>query len=273
MTRVFSGNHDNLKSFSWSQTDKDAVNSKKVQDSKSKIGKELKYEKVLSTSEEKVLNKMKKEKDDIKDDIKDDLKKDLEKEKESFQYFRSSFDEIEKIKKEAYDKGFQEGSNNGKITGENLGYKDGVDKAKAEYTEKLEIFQKNLANSIENISLFKEKTLNNAKMDTLELAIMIAKKIINKEISLEPKILISIIENSLQNIIAKDKINIFLSKEDYEIIKNEKFTLYNAEKMVMTADSQLKSGEIRVESDLEQLSYSINENVDKLGGALKDELL
>jgi flagellar assembly protein FliH len=179
---------------------------------------------------------------------------------------------MDKIKKDAYEKGFKEGIEKGRVSGENLGYKIGVEKAEKQYEEKLLIFQKNLMSSIENIELFKENVLNNAKSDTLDLAIIIAKKIINQEISLNPKVLISIIEDSLQNIIAKDKLKIFLNKDDYEIIKDEKFTLSNAEKIVFTSDSRLKRGEIKIESDLEQLNYSINENVDKLGEVLKDEL-
>jgi len=275
MRKVFSGSDDNLEVFSWTQSNDAPVNSKKDIASKPSVkdNKDLKYTKIFSANEENVLAKIKKEKNDITNDIKSKIRDDLEKDRENFQYFRSSFEEMEKIKKEAYEKGFNEGIEKGRLSGEPLGYKEGSDKAKKEHDDKLMIFQKNLVSSIENIGLFKEKILNNAKADVLELASMIAKKIIGMEISLQPKVLISIIENSLQSIVAKDKINIFLSKEDYEVIKNEKFTLYNAEKMIVTADSQLNSGEIRIESDLEQLSYSIDENVTKLTGALKDELI
>lgn len=233
----------------------------------------LEIETVLSTNEEKLLKAMKKEKKEIKDTVKSELIKEIKKEKQNFQYFKASFDEMDKIKKEAYEKGFNEGVEKGKISGESLGYKNGQERAEQEYSDKLLIFQKNLASSLENIELFKEKILNNAKSDTLELAIMMAKKIIAREISLNPKVLISMVEDSLQSIIAKDKLNIFLNKDDYEIIKDEKFTFANAEKMVLTADSQLKRGEIRIESDLEQLNYSVDKNVDKLGDELKNELL
>ena len=277
MSKVFSGNHNNLKEFSWLESKSKPVNSKKSNKEKPKSQtrqkQNLKIEKVLSTNEEKILQAMEAEKKEIARNVKIQLETEIEKEKKNYQHFRIAFEELDKIKKDAYDKGFSEGMEKGKISGENLGYKKGIEKAEQEYQEKLLIFQKNLATSLENIELFKEKILNNAKSDALELAIMLAKKIIATEISLKPKTLISIIEDSLQNIIARDKLNIFMNKDDYEVVKNEKFTLANAEKMILTADSQLKRGEIRIESDLEQLNYSINENIDKLGDELKNELL
>ncbi len=276
MSKVFSGNHNNLKEFSWMESKGKAVNSKKSKErpkTQTRKKENLEIKKVLSTNEEKILQAMEIEKKEIEKNVKADLTKEIEKEKKNYQHFRIAFEELDKIKKDAYDKGFSEGVEKGKISGEALGYQKGMEKAEQEYKEKLVIFQNSLASSLENIQLFKEKILNNAKSDTLELAIMMTKKIIAREITLNPKVLISIIENSLQNIIAKDKLNIFLNKDDYEIIKNEKFTFANAEKMVLTADSQLKRGEIRIESDLEQLNYSINENVNKLGDELKNEFL
>lgn len=276
MSKVFSGNHNELKEFPWMKSKDKAVNSKKSPKrpkSQTRKKENLEIKKVLSTNEEKILEAMKIEKKEIEENVKADLTKEIEKEKNNYQHFRIAFEELDKIKKDAYNKGFNQGIEKGKLNGETLGYQKGLEKAEQEYKEKLLIFQKSLASSLENIQLFKEKILNNAKSDTLELAIMMTKKIIAREVSLNPKVLISIIENSLQNIIAKDKLNIFLNKDDYEIIKNEKFTFANAEKMVLTADSQLKRGEIRIESDLEQLNYSINENINKLGDELKNEFL
>jgi flagellar assembly protein FliH len=276
MKKIFSGDDNSSSDFSWIQTKEEPVNIKKSNKEKPKsetrTSKDLEIKKVLSTSDEKLFNAIEREKREIERNVKTELLKDIEMEKENFHHFRIAFDEMDKIKKDAYEKGFKEGIEKGRVSGENLGYKIGVEKAEKQYEEKLLIFQKNLMSSIENIELFKENVLNNAKSDTLDLAIIIAKKIINQEISLNPKVLISIIEDSLQNIIAKDKLKIFLNKDDYEIIKDEKFTLSNAEKIVFTSDSRLKRGEIKIESDLEQLNYSINENVDKLGEVLKDEL-
>ena len=277
MRRVFSSDSPNLKKFSWVEAKGIPVNSKESEKNQPKHmtrpKEELKIQRVLTPQEEKILENIEKEKNKLKENIREELKKEIEKEKKEYQYFKIAFEELEKIKQEAYEKGYKEGLEKGKSQGEAVGYKSGLEKAQKEYEEKLSIFTKNLMTSIENIELFKEKTLNNAKADTLELAVIMAKKIINKEISLNPEAFISIIEDSLKNITAKDKLNIFLNNEDYNIVLKEGVKLANDKKITISTDSELKRGEIKIISDLEQLSYSIEENIEKLKKRLKDELL
>jgi len=277
MRRVFSGDNPNLKEFSWLETNAVPVNSKeetqKKTNGKLRPKQDLKIERVLSPQEEKLLEKIKKEEENIKQNIKKEIKKEIEEEKKEYLFFKERIEELDNIKKEAYDKGYKEGLEAGKREGEAIGYKNGLEKAQREFEEKLEMFGKNLAVSIENIELFKEKVLNNAKADTLELAVLMAKKIVSREITLNPETFISIIEESLKNITAKDKINIFLNNEDYNLIKQKSLVFADNDKIILSSDSKLKRGEIKIISDLEQLSYSIDENIEKLGENLKNELI
>ncbi len=277
MGNIFTSDSQNLKSFSWVQAKEKPINSlddeENINQQKPKrINKDLEIKKVLSKDEEKLLDVIEKEKKVLEKTIKEEIIKEIKEDNSKYQNFRILFDDIDKIKKEAYEKAFQEGLEKGKQQGEIQGYQEGQKKAEAQYNEKLFIFQENLKSSLEYIDLFKEKILNTAKSDTLELAILVAKQIVKKEISLFPEALFSILEDSISHISTKDKLIIYLSKDDYEIIKNKNFTLANVQKISLHIDTQLSQGQVRIESDLEQLNYSIYENIEKIGEEIKDNI-
>ncbi len=262
MGKVFNGNDSNIISFNINQTNEKPVNEKPLFEN-------LKIEQIPTEKEVKESEYLSQKKDDLAKEIVQNVNNQIKADEKKYVYLKETFDEIEKIKKDAEIKGNQIGLQNGQKEGYTKGYNEGKAAIEKELAQKYELQFKNLLQSVENMTLLREKSIEHAKKDAIELALIIAEKIIYTQIRLNPEVFISIVEESLKKMIFKNKITVYFNLDDYKLLNNLKFKFGNIETVVST-DAKLKTGEIRIETDVENMSVSIDESINKVKEALKD---
>lgn len=270
MTKVFGGDHKNISAFQITHTDQPAVNREGGEGNVVNQSEALNIPKVLSVQEEKTRAEIEKFSENIEHNVVDAVKQDIQKDAANYSFFKETFAELEKIRKDAEKKGYQAGLQQGKKEGLLQGKQEGLKTAQKEgderYKSKLEV----LSESIGKVYALNQQIIETAKGDAIELGVMIAQKIVQTEITLKPKLFLNIIEAALKTMVAGKHVEIFLNQNDFALIKEIPFTYPGINEISIAGDNDLKEGEIRINSDVENLAFSLSEMFKKHYNELKE---
>ncbi len=152
------------------------------------------------------------------------------------------------------------------------GYYDGLEKGKAEVSNKYKELIETLKNIIESAKQEKQKLISGAEEDIVSLSVGIARKIIHQEISVKKEKVVEIVKEAIKKIEDKEKIIIYANPEDLELIRShrEDFKqIIDTDELHIMPDELLKSGECKVESK----SEIIDTDIDFQLGEVKKKLL
>ena len=111
------------------------------------------------------------------------------------------------LQEEAKSNGFEEG------------FKTGFKKAEKEAEEKYRELIQNAKNLLEESYILKEQIIQDSENEIIELSITIAKKIINRELELDPDIVQNITREILKNIKESEKISIFVNPRYFSYLQ------------------------------------------------------
>jgi len=133
--------------------------------------------------------------------------------------------DTESLKRDAYLQGHEEGYKKGKEEAEKKAaemMKQMEDQHKKEMQALLNQTIKKLSYIIDNISTLRKEIISKADKDILEIALLVAKKVIKTEISQNKEILLNNIKEAIKNAIDKDHIVIKVNPNDYNFLENIK---------------------------------------------------
>ena len=144
-------------------------------------------------------------------------------------------------------------------------FKRGYEKAKEEFQEeakkekegvdeKIELITNNVKSIVEGLSGLKKSILISANKNYYEIAQAVSETLLRKEISMDEKLLLSLIEQATQKI-PENNITVKVSKNMYDKLMSvaEASDL----KSVLKSDSSVEDGDFRIESDLNVIDGSI----------------
>lgn len=146
-------------------------------------------------------------------------------------------------------------SNQLKQDGFDKGYQEGLKKAEQEHAELL-LQAKQI---IHDLSKIKTELIQNAEYVLSDIAMMVAKKVLDHELTINK----ALIENVLREMLSKipdmnESIKIKVHPEDLEVIK--KITTNETDKEVdISVDPALSKGSIKLKSDFTKLEYNIDD--------------
>jgi flagellar assembly protein FliH len=158
------------------------------------------------------------------------------------------------IKEDARKKGNDEGYEKG--------YYEGIEKAKAEIDQKYSA----LLNTVKGISdtalAEKHKIIKNTEDDIVDMSIEIAKKVVNKELATDKKIIIGFVKEAIKLLEDKEKIIIYSHPQDIELIKSHRAEFMElvdtTDSLHILPDELLEPGECRLESKSEIIDTDIH---------------
>lgn len=158
------------------------------------------------------------------------------------------------IKEEAQKKGYDEGYEKG--------YYDGIAKSKAEIEQKYAALLNSIKGIADTAIAEKHKLIANTEDDIVDLSIEIAKKVVNKELSIDKEIIIGFVKEAIKLLEDKEKIIIYAHPQDIELIKThrEEFMelVDTTDSLHILPDEILEPGECRLESKSEIVDTDIN---------------
>ena len=153
--------------------------------------------------------------------------------------------DTEKLEREAYKKGFQQGE----IT------------AREEAEKKMESVMKRYADSIEEISRVKSYLYSRTEKEVVGLAIEIAKKIVGREIKADRSIIQTLLRVTLSRVTEKASVTVRLNPVDYKFLMEQNDALANAEgrDVILQSDNSIEQGGCLVETSCGDIDARIGE--------------
>ena len=114
-----------------------------------------------------------------------------------------------------------------------------------------------------------------ARHETLEIAVLIAKRIIQREIDQNPMILVDEIKNVASDIMGRDELTIKLTPEDLKAVRelvpdlSDHFTA--VARVSIKEDKSLEKGDCLIDTEVEQINLSLEDQLAALKEALEAE--
>lgn len=115
-----------------------------------------------------------------------------------------------------------------------------------------------------------------ARHEAMELAILIAKRIMQKEVEVSPMFLIEAIKRTGAQLLGRNEMTIRLHPADLAVVRtlapdfSKEFPAVAL--VTLSADDSLERGDITIDTDVEQINLTLNEQLAALKQALDEEV-
>lgn len=214
-----------------------------------------KVEQIILEAEEKakeIINKSKEEANQL-----------LEEEKEKIEkWWAEKREEDKSIIQEIKENGFQEGFD--------TGFNQGKEQAEKEY----EALIHQAKSILEEAYQTKENIIQEAEPNIIELASLVAEKIINKELELDKEIIVHITKEALRKTKEVDKISIYVSPSEISYIQNAREELLMEQngqvELMIFPDSSIEAGGCIVKTSYGTLDAKIDTQLEEVRNILYD---
>jgi flagellar assembly protein FliH len=162
-------------------------------------------------------------------------------------------DQINKIEKQAFEQGYREGERIGKQMGERM-----IDTTVRKYERSMT----ELANAYGVV-------VNALETKTVELALEIARKVIQREVSLDPDLVVALATVALRRVQSHQAITLRVSRQDYPRIRE---AIADVNSMVsVVEEGSLERGDFMIDTAQTHLDGRILSQVATLGRAMLEE--
>jgi len=169
---------------------------------------------------------------------------------------RLSQQDRERIEQEAYQRGFSEGKNVGQ------------QQAKAEMQPVLDQLGKSLA----ALSSLRSRIRAEAEGDLLKLAISIARRVLHRELTLEPESIEGLIRVALEKLQSRELCRIRVHPDQEGTIRNALERFSNSQKVELVADSSMQCGDVVFETAHGNLDASIESQLREIERGFADRM-
>lgn len=174
-------------------------------------------------------------------------------------HLRGVEDRISKIEMEAYEKGFQQGQ----IDGMALGKK------------RLEESAKRLEAVVRSLSALKSEIFKKCEEEVVQLAVQIARKIINKELEVDNEAVLRTIRRAMSFLNERSSVRILLNPDDMEKV-TEALPEIKAEKKIdnieLAEDPAVERGGCVLETGFGTINANIEDQFATIAEELEEEL-
>lgn len=181
---------------------------------------------------------------------------------EALKITETTNNELETIKTNAYNEGEQNGFNKG--------YNDGLEKANEEFKDSLI----KIAEILSSIERERKECLEDEEDRVLNFILLLAKKIIHKDLNQEQNDMLPLIQNAISKLETKAKINIMINSQIANKLNEFIPELINSnpgiENLTVTANDNLNTGDFILESNKESLDLRLESQIDKIMHELQD---
>ena len=184
--------------------------------------------------------------------------------------------DIEAVKREAYLQGHEEG------------YKKAKEEAQKEAAEMIRQMEeqhekemndllnqtiKRLGNVIDDVSGLRKEIISKADKDILEIALLVAKKVIKTEISQNKEILLNNIKEAIRNAIDRDHILIKVNPEDYNFLKGieDLNRLLEVKEVILQKEDSISEGGCIVETKYSEIDARIESQIRYIEKNIKEQ--
>ena len=169
-------------------------------------------------------------------------------------YIKQMTGKTDSLEKEAYEKGFAQGEKAGMELGE----------------KRFDSILKGFTETLEGVRKIKEEVYRNSEQEMMELVLAIARKIIQKEVSTDRKIILDIVKAALKYVADQEDIRVRLNPSDLEFASQYKGEILDGiEKATFESDVEVLRGDAVIESNYGIIDCGIEKHLQKVEEALR----
>jgi len=161
-----------------------------------------------------------------------------------------------RIEQEAFNRGFAEGK------------AVGGQQAEAELQTVLDQMAKSLA----NLASLRSRIREDAEGDLLKLAISIARRVLHRELTLDPESMEGLIRVALDKLQSRELSRVRVHPDQEQAIRKSLERFSNSQKIELTADASLQRGDVFFETAHGSLDASIESQLGEIERGLADRL-
>lgn len=160
-------------------------------------------------------------------------------------------DRLAAVERDAFQKGFEAGKSSGLEMAE----------------KKLEAMLARFTESIERIAHTRTEIVHQTQEDVLRLAVAIAQKLVQREIQMDPEILVTLVQVALRKINESAPATVYLNLEDHSWVQKaieERPQVFGERELVLKVKEDLKRGDCICESPYGNVDARISEQFQRV---------
>jgi flagellar assembly protein FliH len=156
------------------------------------------------------------------------------------------------LEREAFGKGFAQGERAGAETAGQRG----------------EAMLHRLTQTLDELTTVRADMIRQTEGQMVQLALGIARRIVQREVSLDPDLLLAMARVALERLGDSARVTVKLHPEDYAAAGAARVSEMTSSNVTIVADARLSRGACRVESDMGLLDVGIDAQLQEVGRAL-----
>jgi flagellar assembly protein FliH len=153
------------------------------------------------------------------------------------------------------------------------GRQDGLQEAEG----KLDSTTQTLAAALEEVSRLRESLARNSRQDMLRLVMAIAEQVIRRELKVDPKVVLTVLDEALKASVQADQYRIRVNPADLERVTAQKplflASMSGLKNLNIEGDDSISAGGCRIESDLGEVDATIESQLDSIQQVLNEALV
>lgn len=171
---------------------------------------------------------------------------------------RGGEDMISAVEREAFQKGFEAGRTSGLEIAE----------------KKVEAILGRFAESIQKLATARAEMVRATQQDLVRLAVEIARKLVHRELTVDPEIIVTLVRVALERLSSKAPVVVYLNSEDLPRVESQLQRnpgLFGERDLVLKARAELRRGDCQLESPYGNVDASISEQFKQIEEGLLSE--
>jgi flagellar assembly protein FliH len=149
----------------------------------------------------------------------------------------------------------------------NQGLADGALRA----GEELKGACKSMGSALKELSGLREKVLRESEEDLLKLSMVVAKKIVRQELTMDRRILANVIRAAVSGVAEREEIVIRLNPEDFKAVSANRKLFLGDEHATIKADQSVASGGCMIDTTMGVIDASIEDQLEEVYRRLLEE--
>ena len=125
-----------------------------------------------------------------------------------------------------------------------------------------------LTQTLDELTTVRADMIRQTERQMVQLALAIARRIVQREVSLDPDLLLAMAHVALERLGETVQVTVRLHPDDYAAARAERVAELAASNVTIVADARLSRGACRVESDMGLLDAGIDSQLQEVGRAL-----
>jgi flagellar assembly protein FliH len=189
--------------------------------------------------------------------------------------------DVEQLEKDAFERGYAEGLESGREegreAGRNEGREEGLESGREEGREagektadaRVEELSRRYADSVAEFAAYKDTMRAQVEEEVVHLALTVAKKIVHREIQIDPTIIHTLVRVALERVSGKSAVTVRLSRPDYEYMINAHGDMSRAEgrEVEFESDNTLEQGDCVIQTEAGDIDARIEEEFNEVESA------